>query len=53
MKKFFNVLGMIGRGILLFFYIIYVFIRMGVELQWCRFFNKERYYILRKELDDF
>lgn len=44
---------MIIRGIILFFYIIFVFIIMGIELLWCRIFNKKKYYRIKRELDKF
>ena len=39
------------RGILLFFYLIYVFIRIGLTALWYRIFNKQKYYELMREID--
>jgi hypothetical protein len=41
------------RGIGLFFYLIYVFIRIAFELLWYRLFNKQKYWELKRELDKF
>lgn len=54
MKKF-NDTGfmMVIRGIIIFFFIIYVFIRFSLSLFWNYCFNKEQYYIMKRELDKF
>lgn len=43
----------VPRAIGLLFIIIYFTIRTGLCLLWCRYFNKSKYYIMKKELDDF
>lgn len=54
MKKFSDTGFMIViRGILLFFYLIYVAIRILLTALWYRVFNKQKYYELIRELDRF
>ena len=47
MKK----LGIFFRMILLIFFLIYMFIRIGCMALWYRIFNKRKYYQLMWEID--
>ena len=47
MKK----LGIFFRAILLIFFLLYMFIRIGLTALWYRIFNKRKYYQLMWEID--